>query len=66
MPVFFHRVKYCRHVFQRDIVVKLHVEAEAAFGQVQAFHTLTHVIKQPGSCGEGKELAVKVEIPPRS
>ena len=35
MPVFLHRIQHGRHVFQRNLVVQLHVQSQSALRQIK-------------------------------
>ena len=62
MAILFHGVQHSRHVFQRNIIIELHVQAQSAFWHAERFHALSHVIEDLGARGEGDQLPVEVRI----
>lgn len=52
----------CVHVLQRNLGSQFKLERKSAARIVEALDAFAHVIVQPGRRGEGKQLAVVVQI----
>ena len=62
MAVFLQRLQDGRAILHGDFVVQLHVQGEAALGQIQRLDALAHMVEDLAPGGKGEHLAVEIQI----
>ena len=62
VSVFFSGIENCNNIIERNFVVELDVKTKAAFFHVKGFNSFAYMVEKLGTCSEGEELTVKVEV----
>ena len=62
VAVFLQGVQDIGHLVQCKVVIQLHIQAKAALGQIQGFHSFRKVVEDLAAGGKGEKLAVHIQV----